>query len=48
MSKPYPQDLRDRAVRLVLETTDQYPSQGAAIKSIAAKLRIGTAQSLRN
>ena len=48
MSKPYPRDLRDRAVRLVLETMDQYPSQDAAIKSIAAKLGIGTAQTLRN
>jgi transposase len=47
-SKPYPRDLRDRAVRLVLETEDQYPSRDAAIKSIAAKLGIGTAQSLRN
>jgi transposase len=46
--KPYPRDLRDRAVRLVLETGDQYPSRDAAIKSIAAKLGIGTAQSLRN
>lgn len=48
MSKPYPRDLRDRAVRLVLETREQYPSQDAAIKSIAAKLGIGTAQTLRN
>ena len=47
-SKPYPQDLRDRAVRLVLETADQYPSRDAAIKAIAAMLGIGTAQSLRN
>ena len=46
--KPYPKDLRDRAVRLVLETEAQYPSRDAAIKSIAAKLGIGTAQSLRN
>jgi transposase len=48
MSTPYPQDLRDRAVRLVLETKDQYPSEYAAIKSIAAKLGIGTAQTLTN
>jgi transposase len=48
MNKPYPQDLRDRAVRLVLETKDQYPSEHAAIKSIAAKLGIGTAQTLTN
>jgi transposase len=47
-TKPYPRDLRDRAVRLVLQTEDQYPSRNAAIKSIAAKLGIGTAQSLRN
>ncbi len=46
--KPYPADLRDRAVRLVLETEGQYPSRDAAVKSIAAKLGIGTAQSLRN
>jgi transposase len=47
-TKPYPADLRDRAVRLVLSTADQYPSRDAAIKSIAAKLGIGTAQTLRN
>ena len=46
--KPYPADLRDRAARLVLETEDQHPSRDAAVKSIAAKLGIGTAQSLRN
>jgi transposase len=48
MSKPYPKDLRDRAVRLVLETRDQYQSENQAIVSIAAKLGIATAQTLRN
>lgn len=48
MSKPYPRELRERAVQLVLETRDQYPSRDAAIKSVAAQLEIGTAQSLRN
>ena len=48
MSKPYPHDLRDRAVRLVLETRSQYPSENAAMRSIAAKLGIGTTQTLRN
>ena len=48
MSKTYLQDLRDRAVRLALETRDQYPSEHAAIKSIAAKLGIGTRQTLTN
>jgi transposase len=48
MSKPYPKDLRDRAVRLVLETKDQYPSENAAMRSIAAKLGVETIQTLRN
>ena len=47
-TKPYPHDLRDRAVRLVLETRSQYRSESAAISSIAAKLGIGTSQTLRN
>jgi transposase len=46
--KPYPPDLRDRAVRLVLETGDQYPTRTAACRSIAAKLGIGSVESLRN
>jgi transposase len=48
MSKPYPRDLHERAVRLVAETRDQYPSENQAIVSIAAKLGIATAQTLRN
>lgn len=48
MSKHYPRDLRLRAVQLVLETRHQYPSRDAAIRSVAANLEIGTAQSLRN
>jgi transposase len=46
--KPYPKDLRDRAVRLVLESEDQYPTRTAACRSIAAKLGIGSIESLRN
>jgi transposase len=45
-NKRYPQELRDRAVRLVLETRDQYPSLNQAIHSIGAKLGIGP-ESLR-
>ncbi|NUR60817.1 MAG: transposase [Catenulispora sp.] len=51
MSKPYPQDLRDRAVRMVLETKHQYPSEHQAMKAmkaIAAMLGIGTTQTLTN
>ena len=47
-TKPYPRDLRERAVRLLLETEDQYPNRTAACRSIAAKLGIGSVESLRN
>jgi transposase len=38
----YPAELRERAVRLVLEQQGQHPSQWAAICSIAEKLGCGT------
>jgi transposase len=47
MSKQYPKELRDRAVRLVVEQRGQYESEYEAIRSIAAKLGIGSAESLR-
>jgi transposase len=47
MSRRYPEELKERAVRLVLESRDQYASQYAAIESIAAKLGIGSAETLR-
>lgn len=37
---PYPVEVRDRAVRMVFEHQDEYPSQWKAIESIAAKLAI--------
>jgi transposase-like protein len=39
--------LKERAVRLVLESRDQYKSEHAAIRSIAAELVVGP-ESLRN
>ena len=33
----YPQELRERAVRMVFEHQDEHPSQWAAISSIAGK-----------
>ena len=35
---PFPQEVRERAVRMVLEQAGEYPTQWAAIRSIAAKI----------
>ena len=48
MPRKHPQDLRERAVRMVLEHRADYPTEWVAIKSIAGKLGIGTAESLRS
>jgi transposase len=49
MTRPgrYPQELREWAVRLVFEHQGEYPSQWAAICSIAAKFGISH-ETLRN
>ena len=47
MAHRYPQELRERAVRLVVESRDQYESEWAAIASIATKLGIGSTETLR-
>lgn len=49
MSKqaPYPPEVGERTIRLVFEQQDQYPSQWAAITSIAKKAGM-TAETLRN
>ncbi|MBV6703452.1 transposase [Kitasatospora aureofaciens] len=46
MRKPYPSEVRERAVRLVLETRDQYETEYQCIRSIGAKLDVGP-ESLR-
>jgi transposase len=48
MTRPgrYPQELRQRAVRLVFEHQDEHPSQWAAICSIAHKFGM-SAETLR-
>jgi transposase len=38
----YPQEARERAVRMVQEHRGRYPSEWAAITSIAGKLGVGT------
>lgn len=47
MSKPYPKEVRERAVRLVLETRDEYKTEYQALRAIGAKLDVGV-ESLRN
>jgi transposase len=47
MSQRYPEELKERAVRLVVESRDQYDSEWAAIGSIATKLGIGSTETLR-
>ena len=37
---PYPTEVRERAVRMVLEHQGEYPSQWKAIESISAKIGI--------
>ena len=49
MARPskYPLELRERAVRMVLESKADYPSEYEAIRSISAKLGITSPESLR-
>ena len=49
MARPtkYPRELRERAVRLVFDTKHEYGSEFEAITSIAMKLKIGSAETLR-
>ena len=49
MARPskYPTELRERAVRLVIEVRADHPSEAAAIRSVAAKLGIASPEQLR-
>ena len=49
MARPssYPRELRERAVRMVIESTGDYSSEFEAIRSVAAKLGIGSPETLR-
>ena len=49
MARPtkYPQELRERAIRMVAEVLPNYGSEYEAIRAVAGKLGIGTPESLR-
>ncbi|MEU1395021.1 transposase [Micromonospora zamorensis] len=46
-TKPYPQELGERAVRMVAEVRPNYESDWAAITPVAVRVGIGTAATLR-
>jgi len=46
-SSKYPVELRERAVRMVMESRPDYPHESAAIRSVAGKLGITSPESLR-
>ena len=43
----YPEELRERAVRMVAEVAPQYGSQWAAICAVAGELGVGTPETVR-
>ena len=49
MARPlkYPAELRERAVRMVAESLPHYETEAHAIRSVAGKLGIGSAETLR-
>ena len=46
-SRRYPPELRERAVRMVAEISDQHDSEWAAISAVARLLGVGTAETVR-
>jgi transposase-like protein len=46
-SRRYPPELRERAVRMVAEVSDQHDSEWAAMGEVARLLGVGTAETVR-
>ena len=44
---PYPVELRKRAVRMVAEVRSDYDTEWSAMKAVAAKLGIGSTETVR-
>ena len=47
VSRRYPPELRERAVRMVAEVLPNYPSEWPAMRAVAQKLGVGTAETVR-
>ena len=46
-SRRYPPELRERAVRMVAEISDQHESEWAAMREVARLLGVGSAETVR-
>src|SRR5271154_3881147 len=46
-SRRYPPELRERAVRMIAEVSNQHDSEWAAISEVARLLEVGTAETVR-
>ncbi len=44
---PYPQEMKERAVRMVGEVRENYGNEYAAIKAVAARLGVGSLETVR-
>ena len=44
---PYPQEMKERAVRMVGEVRENYDNEYAAIRAVAARLGIGSPETVR-
>jgi transposase len=44
---PYPQEMKERAVRMVGEIRENYDNEYAAIRAVAARLGIGSPETVR-
>jgi transposase len=46
-SSPSPPELRERAVRMVVEIRPNYPTEWPAMRAVVAKLGVGAAETVR-
>lgn len=44
---PYPQEMKERAVRMVGEIRENYDNEYAAIRAVAARLGVGSPETVR-